>query len=511
MVAVGLTCALVYSWANDRGRAEGDRDVASLGVLVSQILGIDRNADVADLSFAGRSALERAIAQARADGSLTAVRLVSRGGAVIYSSGEDFNPDSISAIPLGDPASPAALLEIERPGNSVASGGAAKYMLIAALLLWLVAVPVVARVVRGMSSVGRRRRHFTRAIRRGIERGEFELHYQPQLDIVTGDPIAVEALVRWRRRGQLIPPGEFLADAEVSGAIAPLTDHIIELALAQAAAWRTAGRELRVSINLSAVNLRDFGIIEHLKRLLDRHGVPPDSITFEVTETAVLDEPEQARAVLDALAELGFPISVDDFGTGYSSLLWLRLFPVKEVKIDRSFVSSCTPRASYVAGVVRLGHDLDLTVVAEGIEDRETLVALQELGCDVGQGFLFSKPLPHAELEAWLDAVDPRGMGDGAQGTDDGQRRSRSRSGAAPDRADRRPPRLRRFGDLDIKCAATEALTNALEHGSASPDGKIHLRLGRDHGDMLLEVWVAARPPARRTSTPPTAAAESRS
>lgn len=366
------------------------------------------------------------------------------------------------------------------------------YLLIAALavLLWLAAALVFSRGISSLTSAGRGRRHVVRAIRKGIERGEFELHYQPQIDIVSGRPIAVEALLRWCRRGALVPPGEFLDDAEASGAIGPLTDHIVELAFEQAAAWRAAGTDLRVSINLSAVNLRDFHIVEHLEQLLSRTEVPADSITFEVTETAVLDEPEQARAVLDALAGLGFPIAVDDFGTGYSSLLWLRLFPVTEVKIDRSFVSAMLAEGdAYVAGVVRLGHDLDLTVVAEGIEDRETLVALQELGCDVGQGFLFAKPLPASEIEAWLDATDA-----------DTWAAERKELAMPTDDVDldaarqliQQTAECLGFDDSaiwDMKCAATEALTNALEHGAPSGDGRIHMRLGRDHGDMLLEVW----------------------
>jgi EAL domain-containing protein (putative c-di-GMP-specific phosphodiesterase class I)/anti-sigma regulatory factor (Ser/Thr protein kinase) len=490
VVAVVLTCALVYSWANDHGRADGNRDVAALGVLVSAMLGIDNQGDSTDLSFGGRTELERAIALARADGSASAVRLVARDGTVIYSSGDEFGAGVLSAIPLGDPTAPVALLEIERPDDAAGSGGVAKYLLIAALLLWLAAVPVASRVIRGMSSGGRRRRRVVREIQSGIDGGEFELHYQPQLDIVSGRPVAVEALLRWRREGQLVAPGEFLSDAEACGAIVPLTDHVVELAFAQAAALRAAGHELRVSINLSAANLRDFRIVEHLKRLLERFDVPTSSITFEVTETAVLDEPEQTRGVLDALAELGFPISVDDFGTGYSSLLWLRLFPVTEVKIDRSFVGSMGAEGeAYVAGVIRLGHDLDLTVVAEGIEDRETLIALQELGCDVGQGFLFAKALPAEELEAWLAAVDPDEWAT--------ERKELSMLNDAVDLEAARRLIEQTAGHLgfdnsaiwDMKCAATEALTNALEHGSPSPDGMIHLRLGRDHGDMLVEVW----------------------
>ncbi len=391
-----------------------------------------------------------------------------------------------------------AIRELAAPGASPSEEPSTgeTYLLIAglAIWLWLAAAFAFSRGIRRLTSAGRGRRHVVRAIRRGIDRGEFELHYQPQIDIVSGRPIAVEALLRWCRRGTLVPPGEFLGDAEASGAIGPLTDHIVELAFAQAAAWRAAGTELRISINLSAVNLRDFTIVEHLERLLADTDFPAESITFEVTETAVLEEPEQTRAVLDALAGLGFPIAIDDFGTGYSSLLWLRLFPVTEVKIDRSFVCSMLSEGeAYVAGVVRLGHDLDLTVVAEGIEDHETLTALQELGCDVGQGFLFAKPLPADQVESWLAAADAE------QWATERKELSMPTDDVDLDAARRLIEQTADglgFDDSaiwDMKCAATEALTNALEHGAPSGDGRIHMRLGRDHGDMLVEVWGGGR------------------
>ena len=495
VVTVGLICVLVYAWASDRGRAEAERDadreVAALQSLVSGLVDFEQRAD-ARLSRERQAALNEAVAEARAEGSVTAVRLLTRDGASVFSAGDQSRSGVSSVTPLGAPGAPSALLEIESPGTPDESSDGDTYLLIAALviLLWLAAALVFSHSIRNLTSASRGRRHVVRAIRHGIDRGEFELHYQPQIDIVTGRPVAVEALLRWRRRGTLVAPGEFLDDAEASGAIGPLTDHIVELAFEQAATWRAAGSELRVSVNLSAVNLRDFRIVEQLERLLSKHDVPADSITFEVTETAVLDEPEQTRAVLDALAELGFPIAIDDFGTGYSSLLWLRLFPVTEVKIDRSFVSSMLAEGeAYVSGVVRLGHDLDLTVVAEGIEDHETLVGLQELGCDVGQGFLFAKPLPPDELEAWLASVDPETWA--AERKELAMPSGEIDLDAARRLIEQTASNLG-FDDSaiwDMKCAATEALTNAVDHGSPTGDGRIHLRLGRDHGDMLLEVW----------------------
>jgi EAL domain-containing protein (putative c-di-GMP-specific phosphodiesterase class I)/anti-sigma regulatory factor (Ser/Thr protein kinase) len=497
VVVVGLIGVLIYGWASDKGRADAqrdaDRDVAALQGLVSGLVDFDQQ----QLSRERQAALEHAVAEARAEGSVTAVRLLTRDGSAVFSAG-DVDAGNVSSVtPIGDPDSPSALLEVERPATPDDSGDGVTYLLIAALavLLFLTGVTVFSRGIRSVTAGARGRRHVVRAIRRGIDNGEFELHYQPQVDIVTGEPVAAEALLRWRRRGHLVPPGEFLADAEASGVIGPLTDRVLELALEQAASWREAGRDLRLSVNLSAANLRDFGIVEHLKALLVRWDVPPSSITFEVTETAVLDEPEQARAVLDAIAELGFPVAVDDFGTGYSSMLWLRLFPVTEVKIDRSFVSAMSAEGeAYVAGVVRLGHDLDLTVVAEGIEDRETLVVLQELGCDLGQGFLFAKPLPPAELEEWLARTDAAEWAS--------ERKELCMSAEDVDLEAARhlieeTATTLGFDEAaiwDMKCAATEALTNAVEHGTPSDDGLVHLRLGRNHGDMLVEVWGGGRP-----------------
>ena len=160
-------------------------------------------------------------------------------------------------------------------------------------------------------------------------------------------------------------------------------------------------------------------------------------LTLEVTETAVLHEPELARAVLDALSSLGVSISIDDFGTGYSSLLWLRLFPVDQVKIDRTFVADTDGDGeAFVAGVIRLGQSLGLDVVAEGVEDERVLQRLQELGCDLAQGWLFAPALPAREVEAWIDDESNVFEAD-AQGNRALRRGSRPRRRAAPDRGDR--------------------------------------------------------------------------
>jgi EAL domain-containing protein (putative c-di-GMP-specific phosphodiesterase class I)/anti-sigma regulatory factor (Ser/Thr protein kinase) len=371
-------------------------------------------------------------------------------------------------------------------------GDAATYGLfaVAVVLLWLASLPAIDRLACALALAPRRpRRRVIRAIRRGLERGEFELHFQPQIDLDTGRPIAVEALLRWRRQSELLLPGRFLTDAESNEIIGPVTSHVLDLALAQAGKWQRSGRELPVSVNLSAASLRSFAIVERVQVLLEQHGVSAQMLTLEVTETAVLHEPELARAVLDALSSLGVSISIDDFGTGYSSLLWLRLFPVDQVKIDRTFIADTDGDGeAFVAGVIRLGQSLGLDVVAEGVEDDRVLKRLQELGCDLAQGWHFAPALPAREVEAWID--------DGSN-VFKPMRREIALSGEGPSLDDARRLIEEAAAELgyddeaiwDMKLAATEALMNAIEHGRPSEDGMVHLRLAPEHGDLLLEVW----------------------
>ena len=369
-------------------------------------------------------------------------------------------------------------------------GGTYLLFAIAAVLLWTALLPVLDRISRMVALAPRRGRGWmVRAIRRGLDQDEFELVFQPQIDLETGLPIGVEALLRWRRGDEVLPPAEFLSDAERGGVMDALTERVLELSLAQAGRWARAGRSLRISINLSAANLRNFAVVERLGELIDENEIPPGMIVLEVTETAVLEEPEQTRAVLDALAELGVSISVDDFGVGYSSLLWLRLFPVAEVKIDRSFVGCMDSEGdAFVSGVIRLGHDLGLRVVAEGVEEAVTLQRLQELRCDLAQGYLFAKPLDPEAVEGWLE--DPSNHWAP-------KRKEISLASNSASLAEARQVIGETAAELgyddaaiwELKLAATEALMNAIEHGTPSEDGMVHLRLAQEHGDMLLEVW----------------------
>ena len=343
---------------------------------------------------------------------------------------------------------------------------------------------------------GARARAAVRGIRRGIQRDELELHYQPQIDLRTGTAYGVEALLRWRRHGDLVPPGDFLPAVESSDLMGPLTHRVLDMALLQASEWHRAGRDIGVAVNLSAANLRDFKVVDQVRDLLAEHGLPARLLTLEVTETSVLDEPEQARAVLDALDDLGVAISIDDFGAGYSSLLWLRIFPASEVKIDRSFVCQLHDEGkAFVGGVIRLARDLDIRVVAEGVEEDTILDGLQALDCEAAQGFHFARPMPADEVEAWLDAHN------------DGTRWARRETVVSfePDVAELDAVRtlvetraeqagMGQADVWDLRVAATEALSNAIEHAPLAPDGLIHLRITQEQGELLLEITGGGNP-----------------
>jgi diguanylate cyclase (GGDEF)-like protein len=241
-------------------------------------------------------------------------------------------------------------------------------------------------------------------LRRALDRGELVLHYQPKVAVGTGEVIGVEALVRWQhpQRG-LVLPGAFIPVAEHTGLIGPLTRHTLDEALAQARTWSAQGRPRRVAVNLSARCLLDERLADQVVELLTAHGVAAELLMLEVTESAVVTEPLRAQELLRRLSALGVRISIDDFGAGYTSLGQLKTLPVSELKIDRSFVTTMTedaPNALIVQSVIDLGHNLGLSIVAEGVEDEQTLTALAALNCDVAQGYHLARPMPAALLDA---------------------------------------------------------------------------------------------------------------
>ena len=245
-------------------------------------------------------------------------------------------------------------------------------------------------------------------LRRALERRELELHYQPKVSVDSGEVVGAEALIRWRHptRG-MVYPDSFIPVAEHTGLIGPLTLYVLDEALTQAAVWLRAGHPLPVSVNLSARNLLDDRLPAQIAEHLHRHGVPASLLELEVTESAIMTDPVRAQRLLHQLAELGISISIDDFGAGYTSLSQLRNLPVRELKIDRSFVmtmSEDTSNALIVRSVVELGHNLGLTIVAEGVEDVHALNSLNNFGCDIAQGFHISRPVAGKDFDAFWRA-----------------------------------------------------------------------------------------------------------
>ncbi|MBK6856460.1 MAG: EAL domain-containing protein [Microthrixaceae bacterium] len=246
--------------------------------------------------------------------------------------------------------------------------------------------------------------------------GQFVLHYQPCVALRTGEVVRVEALIRWQHpRFGLLPPDQFVELAELSGAIQPMTRWVISEGLAAVKTWRDAGFPIGLAVNLSVRNLYDPDLVDHLQWALLDHGVRAGDLVLELTETELMDDPSLAREVFTAFGDLGVNTAIDDFGTGYSSLTYLRDLPLQEIKIDKSFVAEMHRRSdefTIVRSMIDLGHNLGLEVVAEGVEHADDLQLLRRLGCDLGQGYHFSRPLPLDELLVWLEQWEKAGAGE---------------------------------------------------------------------------------------------------
>jgi EAL domain-containing protein (putative c-di-GMP-specific phosphodiesterase class I) len=311
------------------------------------------------------------------------------------------------AMEAGLPLKPieASAAHSQRRSMLVVLGGGA--------LVWLLLMPLWLRLARTQARdwiPGRRKT--LRAFRRALARDDIELVYQPQIEPQSGCVAGVEALVRWRRHGELVAPDRFLPAVEASALMKRLTDRVLDLALAQLADWRRAGIATRMSVNLSPTDLADKAMPQRIAAKLEQHGVMGRSLTIEVTETAILEDTAQARLVLTALDHMGIDIAVDDFGTGHASISRLHALPVSEIKIDRSFVSDTQEHSrTYLAAMVAFGRSLGLRVVAEGVEDADTLAILTTLHCDVAQGYLISRPLEAAAMTDWF-ATAPVGPGE---------------------------------------------------------------------------------------------------
>ena len=258
-------------------------------------------------------------------------------------------------------------------------------------------------------------------LRRALEqRDQLVLHYQPKVALDQSHLAGVEALVRWNHPTKgVVPPNEFIPMAESTGLINKLTGYVLEQAVRQARAWLSAGLSVPVAVNLSPRCLLDVDLVDLVRGLLAEHDLPADLLRLEMTETAVMTNPALAMSTLTGLHELGIRLSIDDYGTGYSSMAYLNRLPVDELKVDRSFVLNMLDNdndAVLVRSAIDLGHNLGLTVVAEGVEKAEHVAALRAFGCDIAQGYHYARPMPPEEVAAWLrtsgiDAVrEPAGV-----------------------------------------------------------------------------------------------------
>jgi diguanylate cyclase (GGDEF)-like protein/PAS domain S-box-containing protein len=242
-------------------------------------------------------------------------------------------------------------------------------------------------------------------LRQAIESGGLELAYQPKIDLAAGRVIGVEALCRWKHPVHgFVSPDEFIGHAEQSGLIMPLTAWVLDKAIETGAIWHECGRELSVAVNLSARLLHHEATFETVLAALRKWRFPAERLTLEVTETALLVNPAQALAMIGRFKSQGIKVSIDDFGTGYSSLSYLATLKADELKIDKSFVFGMLEDANsgtIVKSVISMAHDLGLRVVAEGVETADVMEQLRLSRCDIGQGYLFAKPLSFAEFETW--------------------------------------------------------------------------------------------------------------
>ena len=249
-------------------------------------------------------------------------------------------------------------------------------------------------------------------LRAALEHGEIVLHYQPQVQMSTGRVLGVEALARWQHPHHgLLGPDKFIGAAEQTGLIGPLTQYVLDAALEQSARWRSDGLNLTVAVNLSVRNLLDPGLVEDVRAALQRHRLEPEALELEITESSAMLDLRRSMQVLGTLAHMGVMLSIDDYGTGHSSLAYLQRLPVQRLKIDRSFVTGMVhddASAAIVRSTIDLARNLRLDVIAEGVEDDQTLLVLHEMGCFAVQGFGLGRPVAAPAIPELIERIQGR-------------------------------------------------------------------------------------------------------
>jgi diguanylate cyclase (GGDEF)-like protein/PAS domain S-box-containing protein len=262
-----------------------------------------------------------------------------------------------------------------------------------------------------LQQIAQARLEMEAALRSAVGTEELSLHYQPQVDLASGEVTCAEVLLRWHRPGHgAVAPGEFVPLAEETGLIVPIGEWVLRAACEQGAQWHRAGRPIALAVNVSARQLTHSDVAAAVQAALHETGLPPNLLRLEVTETAIMEDVAVLNDTLGRLTDLGVTISIDDFGTGYSSLLYLKRLPVSELKIDMGFVQGLGESVedeSIVTGIVQLARALGLGTVAEGVETQEQLTWVRRLGCSTAQGFLLGRPMPADVFGRWLTVSDP--------------------------------------------------------------------------------------------------------
>ena len=409
-------------------RLAGDLDalLATSGRAAVLLVGIDHLAEVTELVGRGKAEQLLRTTARRLRAVLGPAAVLARAGEGSFAVVDQGSATPAGALVLAERLRAAA----ERP-HLLADGPLSLEIAVGVVLLprdAATAATAMRRVATALAEARERPGHlaaFTadmvdrlpsaaalREVRLALDRGEIVLHYQPQLDLVTGRVVGVEALARWQHptRG-LVPPGDFLPLVERGDLVDRFMLRVLDLALDQCAAWRDGGLLLPVAVNLSARNLLDPRLSAAVALGLSARQLPPTVLELELTETSAMEDPERSRRVLDELTEIGVGVAVDDYGTGYSSLAYLRQLSVRRLKIDRTFVAGLASDAasrSIVVSTLDLARDLGLDVVAEGVEDDETLVRLRDLGCPHAQGFGIGRPVPPGDVPTLIDRIEAR-------------------------------------------------------------------------------------------------------
>jgi EAL domain-containing protein (putative c-di-GMP-specific phosphodiesterase class I) len=247
-----------------------------------------------------------------------------------------------------------------------------------------------------MNVAVKRRMTLESALRRAVMQKDFVLHYQPEIDLESGEIVAVEALVRWRTEGATVMPGDFIPLAEETGLINEIGEWVLREGCRQAREWQDMGlKRRRIAVNLSARQFWDRGFLDMVTRVLSETGLDPACLELEITESQVMRQTEGMIQLLNRLAEMGVQLAIDDFGTGYSSLSYLKRLPIQKLKIDQSFVRDITidPNdTAIVVAIINMARSLELETIAEGVETAGQLALLRSKGCRTGQGYFFSMP-----------------------------------------------------------------------------------------------------------------------